>query len=77
MMTDSSSSMSTEDSGHRPVRQSPLHQRLGSAAVRTKDVVTRNEEATTDERRAALVAEETICMPVTIVKRNELGRTKT
>jgi len=50
---------------------------LGTSAVWAEDVCAVSEEAASDQRRNALVTLEAITMPVALLKRDELGSTKT
>lgn len=50
---------------------------LRASAVRAEDVWTGHKEATSDQRRRALVALEAVVVPVTLVERDELRRTQT
>jgi len=50
---------------------------LRASTVRAEDVESGDQEATSDEGRVALVADETVVVPVTFIKRYELGRAKT
>lgn len=50
---------------------------LRASAVRAEHVRAGHEEAASDQRRRALVALETVVVPVTVVERDELRRTQT
>jgi len=48
------------------------HESLGAAAVGTEYFGAVGEEAATDKRRVAAIADETFAVPVALVERNEL-----
>jgi len=50
---------------------------LRSSAVRAQDVEASDQEATADQGRVALVADEAVVVPMTLVERDELGGAET
>lgn len=50
---------------------------LGPAAVGAEHLGTVRQEASTDQRGRAAVADETVAVPMTVVKGNELGASQT